>query len=511
MWLSRTYPDSPDSPFKLEVVTGRVAKVLLLVTILIGGCTPKLPVGQHPSSPRPAATLAWTDCGNGFQCANVTVPLDYAHSDRGTIEIAINRKPATEHANRIGSLLINPGGPGDSGIEFLQQGASEFQELNRVFDLVGFDPRGVGQSSPVRCQSPQQEDEYNSLDTVLDDPQEKQAAIDAVKAIAAGCMQRSGRILPYLDTASVAKDMDVIRAALGDSKLTYLGFSYGSSIGENYAHLFPTHIRAMVLDGVLDPTVSADDMAYAQVVNLETNLQAWLTDCRARKSGPSPCLFAQNGDPGTKLVNFLNKLDSTPMRVGSRQLTHGLALQAVIWPGLYYRVAWPEMDQALTLADQGNGSLLLAFTDLLYDRRPDGSYGNAVDANISNFCLDHPVSTDLATYDALTAKFAAASPLFGPAYQYSSLQCSVWPVKPTGKIGPITSQGSPPILLAAGTHDPSTPIEWAKSVNQQLAGSILLTRDGWGHISYDESACAQSAEIAYLEQLTLPAQGTVCS
>lgn len=492
-------------------MTGRVAGVLVLVTVVVVSCTPKLPTASHSTPSSVSSKLTWTDCGNGFQCANVSVPLDYAHPSGETIEIAINRKPATDPAHRIGSLLINPGGPGDSGIEFLQQAASEFQELNRVFDLVGFDPRGVAQSSPVRCQSPQQEDQYNALDSVLDDPQEKQAEIDAVKAIAAACMQRSGHILPFVDTPSVAKDMDRIRAALGDAKLTYLGFSYGSLIGENYAHLFPTHIRAMVLDGVLDPTVAPNDMAYAQVVNLEANLQAWLANCRARKTGPSPCMYAQTGDPGTKLVNFLNNLDSTPMRVGTRLLTHGLALQAVIWPGLYYPVAWSELDQALTLAEQGNGSVLLAFTDLLYERRPDGSYSNAIDANIANFCLDHPVSSDVAALDALGPKFAAASPLFGPSYQYSSLQCSVWPIKPTGKIGPITSQGSPPILLAAGTHDPATPIEWAKSVNEQLAGSVLLTRDGYGHVSYDESPCAQSAEVAYLEQLTLPAQGTVCN
>lgn len=492
-------------------MTSRVAKVLVLVTVLVIGCTPKLPTAPHPASTAAPTKLTWTDCGNGFQCANVAVPLDYAHPNGEMIQIAINRKPASDPAHRIGSLLINPGGPGASGIEYVQEGANEFLELNRVFDLIGFDPRGVGQSSPVRCQSPQQEDQYNALDSVLDDPQEKQAAIDADRAAAAGCMRRSGHFLPYLDTPSVAKDMDRIRAALGEAKLNYLGFSYGSLIGENYAHLFPTHIRTMVLDGVLDPTVSANDMAYAQVVNLEANLQAWLANCRARKTGPSPCMYAQTGDPGAKLVTFLNNLDSTPMRVGNRLLTHGLALQAVIWPGLYYPIAWSELDRALTLAEQGNGSILLAFTDLLYERRQDGSYSNAIDANISNFCLDHPVPTDVAAYDALGPKFAAASPLFGPAYQYSNLQCAFWPIKPTGKVGPITSQGSPPILLAAGTHDPATPIEWARSVNQQLEGSVLLTRDGWGHVSYDESACVQSAEIAYLERLTMPAQGTVCS
>ena len=492
-------------------MTGRVAGLVVLVTIVAAACTPKSPLASHSPSPATPSKIAWADCGSGFQCGTVKVPLDYAHPDAGTIDIALNRKPATEPANRIGSLLMNPGGPGESGITFLQQSVSEFKELNRQFDLVGFDPRGVGQSAPVRCESPQEEDAYNALDPILDDPQEKQAAIDASKAFAAECMQRSATILPFVDTISVAKDLDLIRAALGDEKLTYLGFSYGTFIGENYAHLFPTRVRAIVLDGVVDPTVTANDMAYAQVQNVERNLEAWLNDCRARKTGTSKCLYAQTGDPGTKLNNFLQALDNTPMKVGNRQLTHGLGLTGVLWPGIYYQTAWGYLDQALTLAEQGNGSILLGFTDLLYDRHPDGSYGNLVDANWANFCLDHPVPTDVATYDALTPKFTAASPLYGGYYQYSNLQCAYWPVKPTGKIGPITADGAPPILVVGGTNDPATPIAWAQSVNRQLAGSVLLTRQGNGHVSYDESACAQAAEIAYLERLTLPAQGAVCS
>lgn len=494
-------------------MTGRVAHVLLIVTVLLGACRTSinLPAAQTPSPSSKVQAVAWTDCGGGFQCAKITVPLDYAHPDAGTIDIALNRKPATDPSHRIGSLLMNPGGPGDSGITFLQQGASEFTELNRVFDLVGFDPRGVGQSAPVRCQSPQEEDAYNALDPVLDDPQEKQAAIDADKALAAGCMQRSARVLPFVDTVSVARDLDRIRAALGDEKLTYLGFSYGTSIGEHYANLFPTHVRAIVLDSPLDPTVSPNDMAYAQVVNVQHNLEAWVADCRSRQTGANKCLYAQTGDPGTKLTNFLNGLDVTPMRVGSRLLTHGLGLTGVLWPGLYYASAWGDLDQALTLAEQGNGSLLLEFTDLLYDRHADGTYDNTVDANLAISCLDYPPSTDIASYDALGPKFAAASPLYGPVYQYSNLQCAFWPVKATGKPGPLTDQGAPPILIVAGTDDPATPIEWAKSVNQQLAGSVLLTRQGQGHISYDESACAKADEIGYLERLTLPAAGAVCT
>src|ERR1700692_2403794 len=197
--------------------------ILVLVTFVAVACTRTNPVSK--ASPTPSPThLTWTDCGGGFQCATVQVPLDYAHPEAGTIGIAISRKPATDPAHRIGSVLTNPGGPGASGIQFLRGEVGAMTNLNTRFDLIGFDPRGIGQSSPVRCLDGPQEDAFNALDPVLDDPQEKQAGIKADQTFAAGCQQRSAQILPFVDTISAAKDMDVIRAALGDQKLTYLGF-----------------------------------------------------------------------------------------------------------------------------------------------------------------------------------------------------------------------------------------------------------------------------------------------
>src|SRR6266853_1231796 len=292
--------------------------VLVLVTLFAVGCS-RNPAPTATKSPSPSPTnLAWTDCGSGFQCATVQVPLDYAHPSAGTIGIAINRKPATDSARRIGSVLTNPGGPGDSGIQFLKGAVGSFTNLNARFDLIGFDPRGIGQSAPVRCLEGPQEDTFNALDPVLDDPSEKEAGIQADQRFAAGCKQRSAQVLPFVDTISAAKDMDVIRAALGDQKLSYLGFSYGTFLGENYAHIFPTHVRALALDGVIDPTLSPNDLLYAQIGGFEQNLQSFLSDCRARKAAATPCSYAQSGDPGTKLTNLMTRLDATPLAVGNR-------------------------------------------------------------------------------------------------------------------------------------------------------------------------------------------------
>jgi pimeloyl-ACP methyl ester carboxylesterase len=439
----------------------------------------------------------------------VKAPLDYAHPDAGTISIALNRKPATDKANRIGSVLTNPGGPGASGIQFLQGEASSMSNLNRRFDLIGFDPRGIGQSAPVRCLSGPEEDAFNALDTVLDDPQEKAAYIQADKNFVAGCMQRSAKVLPFVDTVSAANDMDLIRIALGDEKLTYLGFSYGTFLGQMYAHLFPTHVRALALDGVLDPSLSANDLLQAQLVGFERNLQAFLADCNSRKSSSPRCAYAASGDPATKLNDLMTRVDSTPLPVGSRALTRSLAVTGVLL-GLYSQSFWSTLDQALTATDKGDGALLLRLADFYLARNADGTYDNETDANYAVNCLDRPVPTDIAAYDVLGPAYARVSPLFGPAFQYSNLACAYWPVKPTGHAGPLTVDGAPPILLVGGTGDPATPYAWAQAVNRQLAGSVLLTRNGNGHTSYDASSCAHAAIDDYLINLKLPAQGSVC-
>jgi len=247
-------------------------------------------------------------------------------------------------------------------------------------------------------------------------------------------------------------------------------------------------------------------MLLQQVQSFQKNLEAFAADCKAKSS----CLFGRSGDPLAKIQSLLQRVDDSPLTVGSRRLTRSLAIIGIITP-LYDPSTWSYLDQGLTLAAQGNGSLLLSFSDLYLARHPDGSYDNENDANYAINCLDRPVPTDLAAYDQLAASYAAASAILGPAEQYSNLVCAYWAVPAKGHLGPLTADGAPPILLVGGTNDPATPYAWAQAAHQQIAGSVLLTRRGDGHVSYDKSRCAQAAEDAYLINLTLPADGTVCT
>lgn len=487
--------------------------MIILAILAATSCTSTTPTATSAPTPIPTpatGSIAWSNCGGGFQCGTLQVPLDYSHPTAGTIDIALNRKPATIPSQRIGSLLVNPGGPGASGIDFLVAFAPALAFLNRRFDLIGFDPRGIGRSAPVRCLDGPHMDAFVALDGVLDDPQEKAAAIQADKDFAAGCAQLSGRVLPFVDTASAAKDMDLMRAALGDDKLTYLGFSYGTYLGEWYAHLFPTHIRAIVMDAVLDPSLSADALNLTQAASFDQNLKAFLADCSAHKASAPRCAFAQSGDPASKLDAMMQRLDTTPLAVGNRLLTRALA-QTAVAQELYDQSTWSDLDLGLTQADLGRGSLLLSFADAYLKRHSNGTYDNEIEANYAVNCLDHPAQTDISAYDQLGPAYAQAAPFFGPSFQYSNLPCAYWSARPTGHVGPLTASGAPPILLVGGTNDPATPYAWAVAAHQQLAGSILVTRNGNGHGSYGVSLCATIAEINYLLNLVLPADGTVCT
>jgi pimeloyl-ACP methyl ester carboxylesterase len=459
--------------------------------------------GATGASNRDSSSIAWKPCGPGLACGSVLVPLDYADPAAATIAIAVIRKRATSPARRIGSLLLNPGGPGVSGVDFVRQSASYFAALNDRFDLVGFDPRGVGESSPVHCESRRELD--NIMSTVPHpERDQRDELIRADKALALACERNSGKAFGLVDTISAAKDMDRLRVAVGDDKLTYLGFSYGTFLGETYAHIFPTHIRALALDAVVDPAVGPLAQLLEQAAGFEAGLQGFFAYCRAHAS----CVYGQ-GDPATKLDALLKRLERDPLHVGERTLTRSQAITAVM-AGLYSPDYWEPLAAALHAAEVDNGETLLLIADAYQGRRPDGSYTNEWDANLAINCLDRPVPSDMATYDQLGLELAKASPLFGPQFQFGYLVCAYWPVKPTGIIGPVSADGAAPILLVGATHDPATPYSEAQAVNRELAGSVLVTRDGYGHGSYALSDCARMMEDAYLLDLTVPAKGTVC-
>jgi hypothetical protein len=260
---------------------------------------------------------------------------------------------------------------------------------------------------------------------------------------------------------------------------------------------------------VLDPSLSADDLNISQAISFDQNLKAFLANCVAHRTAAPKCAYAQSGDPTSKLNALMQRLDTTPMAVGNRMLTRALA-QTAVAQELYDQTTWPDLDLGLTQADRGNASLLMGFADSYLQRRADGTYANEIEANYAVNCLDHPALTDVSAYDKLASAYAQA-PFFGPSFQYSNLPCTYWPVRPTGHPGPLTAIGAPPILMVGGTNDPATPYAWAVAAHNQIAGSILLTRNGNGHGSYGTSVCATVAEIRYLLNLTLPADGTVCT
>ena len=482
-------------------------RVAVLVVLLISAC--KLPSPSAARTPIPSAhaELAWADCADGFQCSTLQVPLDYSHAEGRQISLALIRKPVTDSSRRIGSLLMNPGGPGGSGITFLRGFIPHLKNLNSRFDLVSWDPRGVGASTAVTCLDGPHLDAFLALDSVLDDQQEADAFFKANQDFAIGCRHRSGDLLPFMDSESTARDMESIRAALGDSKLTYLGFSYGTFIGQWYAHLFPSHIRAFALDGVVDSAVSGRSAALTQITGFEKDLEAYIADCSMRTT----CTLARAGDPRGKLVTLMDHLDRTPVPVGDRHLTRSLAMTAVL-ATMYNELRWKELDDALTALDGGDGGKMLAIADRFNERSPDGTYGNLVNgAFAATACIENPPApTEILSPDPVGGQIVRLSPFFGPWEEWHGIYCAFWPELPR-TYRPLTVRGAPPILLIGASNDPATPYVWAKSVSQQIPRSVLLTRVGNGHTSYGFSDCISAAEDAYLTNLALPAQGTTCT
>ncbi len=468
-----------------------------------------------PATATPAPTLApatpvsWSDCGGGFQCGIVDVPRDYADPTGPTVRLALIRLPASDPAHRIGSLLVNPGGPGESGVDFVRQGASTLfpRTLLARFDIVGFDPRGVGASTPIRCVD--NLDHFIPADATGDTPAELANLESGAKTFATECGARNAALLPWVATIDVARDLDEIRAAVGDTKLTYLGFSYGTLIGEEYASLFPTRIRAMALDGVIDPALDEEQLRAGQARGFEASLDAFLADCAAHAS----CPFHSGGAPGPAFDALMRRIDQHPIptpRLGNREPVGPTQAWEGVMQSLYAQAAWPVLAQALAEARAGDASLLLLLGDPLRGRNPDGSYSNLIDAYDAVTCLDWPSPRDPAAYTAMAAQFVRFAPRVGRLLALNDLPCAYWPVPPVRTPGPLAAPGAPPIVLVGSTGDPATPYAWAQAVARQIASSVLVTRVGQGHTAYPVSSCVSSAVDTYLIDLTPPAAGLRC-
>jgi pimeloyl-ACP methyl ester carboxylesterase len=468
-----------------------------------------------------AQRLDWQPCDKSFQCARLLVPFDYARPAWRRFSLPVVKLPASESPGRVGALVVNPGGPGGSGVEYALAARGQFTSgiLGR-FDIVGFDPRGVGGSEPaVRCLSAPQLDKYFATDDAPSTAAGLATVVSESKLYASSCEHRNADLLPYLGTVNAAKDMDVLRAALGEPALTYLGKSYGTVLGASYAQQFPSRVRALVLDGAVDPTLSGLQVDVTQAQGFESAFAQFANWCASQSGCPlGESSISAAGGPVARVASLLAAANLHPLSnlLSDGQPANGAMLLTGIASGLYVRQEWPLLKGALSNAFSGDGTILVELADSLMQRSPNGTYSNLSDAELSVDCIDRPWPRSLTAWQAAATAAARAAPLFGAAIVWGSLPCAYWPVPPSvvrvhAAAAAVPATGARPILVVGDLHDPATPYQWAVALSRDLASGVLLGWNGEGHTSYMEGdACVDYTVDSYLLSLRTPRSGTVC-
>ncbi|GAA2285683.1 alpha/beta hydrolase [Nonomuraea roseoviolacea subsp. roseoviolacea] len=459
-----------------------------------------------PGAAQGSGAIAWKTCTGltgpdgkpaaadpALQCGTLAVPLDYSRPGGERINLALIRVKAT--GDRIGSLVFNFGGPGGSGVDTLAMAARAFAALGTRYDLVSFDPRGVERSAGVRC--------GGDVETIL-------AAVDgaggdkAIRKYVAACEKDSGKVLPHVGTVDAARDMDRIRAALGDAKLNYFGLSYGTQLGAVYATHFPKNTGRFVLDAAYDPSGTFADRAVIQATGFATSFAAFAKDCVAQG-----CDLGQDPAAVKKTVEtFVDGLRDKPLKVGKRTLTHALGQLGVITP-LYAKATWPALEQAVAAAVKGDGAMLLALADTYTGRRADGTYATMLTSMQAISCADTSERPTPAQAAAVNRKIKKIFPV--PAMSGTVPPCAHWPVPGDNRAKRIDATGSAPIMVVGAKGDPATPYRWAVSLTARLKTGTLLTYEGEGHGAYlSGSACVAQHVNTYLLTGKLPARDTTC-
>ena len=443
--------------------------------------------------------LDWKPCGHGFWCSTMLVPLDYAAPDGTAITLAVAKRPATSD-KKLGSLIINPGGPGGSGVSYV--GYFNAAGLER-YDIVGWDPRGVGRSTPVTCFGTADLDRYFSMDSSPDDPAEWQGRIDEQTEFGQSCLRRSGALLEHISTMETVRDLDLLRGLVGDSKINYFGSSYGTRIGALYAEVFPQRVGRMVLDGAVDINSKSQ---VDQIDGFERALRhfsAWCAneDCR---------LGAQRDDVLSKIKEFLDRLDQQPLAAADgRTLSQQQGVEAAFYAMYGGTNSWPGFRDALTAAIfDGDGGGMLQLADAADRRNRDGTYGQLMYAFPAIRCLDSQEDSVRSAAKRL-AEDTREAPILG-RLNGPDLVCPLWPVKSAPDQPEVNAAGAPPILVIGTTGDPATPYEYAKSMADELSSAVLLTFDGEGHLAYGQSRCIKTLVDAYLVRNQVPRDGTKC-
>ena len=501
-----------------------IAAIGVAVALILSACVAPSATKGTGAEPVPSSLarfydqkVSWSSCeSGGLTCARVTAPINWARPADGTIKLAVIRHVTTS-STRVGSLLVNPGGPGGSGYDMVAQSLTYFTSdtLRKNFDVVGWDPRGVGKSAPITCLDGPAMDKFLYAVSPFAEGSDAwlQSRVPIEKAYGEACQKKTGELLGHIDAESNARDMDLLRAVLGDSKLHYLGFSYGTFFGAHYAKLFPKNVGRLVLDGPVDPSISEPEDFTTQMGGFESAYRAFVTDCLAGSSCPfsgtlddalaqSKALIAQAGTAGLTVAD-------------GRTLTLGTLGTAISYP-LYSRDSWPDLSKMLAALKQGNATLAFQFADGYNGRNSNGTFSEENNVYTSALCLDGVFPDSLAgTRDTMNT-IAAAAPTIGAIFSYSdwvqvSIACQNWPYKSVLHPEKIHAKGAAPIMVVGTTNDPATPYVGAQSLASQLDSGFLVTRAGEGHTAYASgNACIDSTVDAYLVKGTVPAKDPKC-
>jgi pimeloyl-ACP methyl ester carboxylesterase len=513
-----------------------VLAALVAAVIATAGCT--LPVfapddsdgaapvttGSKVPPAVPGTQAQWRSCpevpeqlvgraasGMTYDCASVAVPRNWAAPQSGeTYKVAMIRiRSATQH-DRIGSLLVNPGGPGGSGIDysvyvsFGQALGGLPTEVTDRFDIVGFDPRGVGRSDPIKCISNKDQDATFAAAPDPETEAEFQEVVALNKRVAEGCGQKYGPQLPLFSTEQAARDMDAIRTAVGDQKTTYLGLSYGTLLGATYAQLFPDKVRALVLDGAINPKQDFIAGSESQAKGFERAFTNFTTWCKANAA---KCPIAP--DARGAVTDALAKAEASPVEgPDGREATPGWIFVAVI-SSLYTESGWQQLAKAVDALQTGDASDIFDLADQYADRKPDGSYSNLFDANLAVNCADTAGAPTVEKIRQLQGEWRKKYPLFGAALAMGMLPCTFWPgARDPYPAGPAT--GAPPIVVVGTTGDPATPYENTAELAKMLGTGQVLTWEGEGHTAYPSTKCIVDAVDGYVIDLQVPKEGLRC-
>lgn len=409
---------------------------------------------------------------------------------------------------RLGSLLVNPGGPGGSGVNLAAGLVTALSDevLDR-FDVVGFDPRGVGLSDPVQCISDSQKDQLTAANPDVRTAAGRSQARTMSAAVVKSCVAKYGDALGHFNTEETARDMDLIREAVGDAKLNYLGYSYGTRLGAAYAHQFPTRIRTAVLDGAVDPVADELTASERQTKAFESAFDQFAADCLKRPE------CASLGNPRSAVRAMIAAADRKPIP-GSSDTANRVATGGIVTIGvasaLYDQSQWSDLGQALVAAQDGDGGGIISLADQYLERDPEtGHYSNILDANLAVNCNDSTLQVTDELVATVAPKWISKYPIFGPNAAASLYSCYSWP-RSEHPLPPATAPGAPPILVIGTLHDPATPYAATGVLAKALGSGVVLTWNGEGHTAYPKTACITSKVDSYLVTATPPASGESC-